>query len=287
MRIWYKELRANKERKDKFESEWAEGLWLGHSRSSNEHVVGTKSGVVRAYSIKRQDAEARWSAELVKSMQGTPQQPDPGKPGLAIPIRVNFDPPAVAEPVPVSPESKPRQIRRMKLTGRILEKYGYSENCEGCRYRQAGLGESRNHSECRRRIEEAMKEDEEGRQERNEQEERINRRIAERMEEADQARVEEEARGHSDQAAHDPDLDLEGPGAESRGDGLEPDDPSVPAHGEAEAEEEPIARHEAANAGGSCAPAARGRSRSRSPKRQSLDEESDRARTPSQEEASC
>ena len=52
-KVWYKELRAGKERKNKFESEWQEGLWLGHSRESNETIVGTKEGVIRAYAIKR------------------------------------------------------------------------------------------------------------------------------------------------------------------------------------------------------------------------------------------
>ena len=31
----------------KFEATWREGLWLGHSRSSNEVLVGNDQGVVR------------------------------------------------------------------------------------------------------------------------------------------------------------------------------------------------------------------------------------------------
>ena len=133
---------------------------------------------------------------MVKGLQGIPQQPDPNRPGLAIPIKVNFDPPVVASPILVEPEGKHRQIRRMRFTQRILDKYGYSDNCEGCRYKQAGFGESRNHDEaCRTRIETAMQQDEEGRQHKAAQDERLNRRIAERMEtemaEADEGKTDQ------------------------------------------------------------------------------------------------
>ena len=84
-KVWYKELRTSKERRDKFESEWGEGVWLGHGRDSNVAIVGTTNGTVKAYAIKRQDPDSRWDAELLKNLRGTPQQPDPSKPGIAIP----------------------------------------------------------------------------------------------------------------------------------------------------------------------------------------------------------
>ena len=58
-KVWYKQIREQKERRDKLATEWKEGVWLGHSRSSNETVIGTTDGVVRAYAIKRQDEEER------------------------------------------------------------------------------------------------------------------------------------------------------------------------------------------------------------------------------------
>ena len=96
--VWYKMIREGKERKYKFESEWEEGLWLGHTRSSNEVLIGTRTGVIRAYSIRRKEEGKRWDSELILEMQGTPQRPDPGKPGLHVPILINFDPPAIADP---------------------------------------------------------------------------------------------------------------------------------------------------------------------------------------------
>ena len=163
-KVWYKELRVGRERREKFHSEWREGLWLGHARTSNEHVIGTSDGVVRAYAIKRQDPESRWSAERVRGLTGTVQQPNPNRPGPSIPIRVTFDDTPPAVPPVVGPEPIQRQIRRMRITPTVLAKYGYTPECEGCRYKRAGFTESRNHSEaCRTRLSEAMDGDEYGR----------------------------------------------------------------------------------------------------------------------------
>ena len=77
-------------------------------------------------------------------MKGTPQQPDPNRPGLSIPIKVNFHPPVMDENIeePEVPE-KGRQIRRMKITAEILQKNGCTDGCDGCRYKHAGLREAR------------------------------------------------------------------------------------------------------------------------------------------------
>ena len=119
-KVWCKELRTHKVRQEKFDSEWQEGAWMGHSRSSNEHVIATRQGAVRAYAVKRQDAERRWDVQLLQELQGTPQQPNPAKPGLHVPIRVRVDEAIPAAPVPVA--VRERQIRRMKLTSRLLER---------------------------------------------------------------------------------------------------------------------------------------------------------------------
>ena len=190
-KVWYKQIRASKERKDKFESEWQEGIWLGHRRNTNEHVIGTRDGAVRAYAIKRKDASQRWDATLLKEIRGTPEQPNPHKPGSAIPIRINFDPPAERPPQVEEPLIRARQVRRMKITSCMLEQFGYTEGCDGCRYKQAGFEESRNHSEqCRTRIEDAMTATEEGRRAKQRQDERINHALAQHLEQADRQRAE-------------------------------------------------------------------------------------------------
>ena len=157
--MWYRQLREQKERKNKLESEWEQGIWLGHTRCSNEVLVGTDSGVVRAYAIKRREAGDRWSADKLQSMAGSPQQPDPKKPGLHIPIRIRIDPPE--EPgEPDDVEDVALQSRRRRMTKKTMARFGYTEGCQGCEHQRAGLKECKNHSEiCRRRVEQQWNEE--------------------------------------------------------------------------------------------------------------------------------
>ena len=109
---------------------------------------------MRAYTVQRQAEEDRWNGEWIKNIKGTPQKPNPHGPELSIPIRINFDPSPDIEPEPSRPARVEKGPKRMPITKRILEKYGYTEHCEGCRHKRAGLAEARNHSEeCRERIE--------------------------------------------------------------------------------------------------------------------------------------
>ncbi len=40
--------------------EWSKGLWLGHARDSNEVLVGTESGAVRAYRVNMTPGSEIW-----------------------------------------------------------------------------------------------------------------------------------------------------------------------------------------------------------------------------------
>ena len=100
-----------------------------------------------------------WDSKMIDTIQGTPQQPNPNKSSSKIPIRIKFDEPstvAVDQVVPARQEGP----RRFRITIPMLVKYGYTEGCEGCRFKQAGLGSTRAHNEeCRRRIAEKLKDD--------------------------------------------------------------------------------------------------------------------------------
>ena len=127
-KIWFKAIRRSKERHNKFDSEWSQGIWLGHTRNSSEVIVGTTLGVVRAWSIKRMPEKEQWDGKLLQLLAGTPQRPNPNKPGDHVPVHVSLIPPEdeeAAETAPLRDESNPR---RLKLTSRVFEKYGYSEN---------------------------------------------------------------------------------------------------------------------------------------------------------------
>ena len=191
--VMCKELREGKTQKDKMDTEWKDGIWLGHARESNEVLIGTDDGVVRAYAVIRKPPGERWSAERLKTMRGTPQQPDPRKPGTHVPIQVCFDPPSIGTVDESTPLRREKGVRRMKITKRMFEDHGYSEGCEGCRYQRAGMAEQRVHSEeCRAKLVEQMGETEAGRQKIEKQNERMNNWLAEEMAEGNTGMPENE-----------------------------------------------------------------------------------------------
>ena len=151
------------QRRDKFDTDWKTGLWLGHARDSNETLIGTPDGVVRAYAIKKYADGEQWSRTLVEQLQGTPGQPDPTKGGIRAPIVIKFDLPLTDKPQTANTEEP--LPRRTMVTDTELQKYGYTARCPGCRARQLGLPAKKGHNEiCRDRIEKLMLEDPDDRQ---------------------------------------------------------------------------------------------------------------------------
>ena len=50
---------------------------MGVRFKSDEIIVGTEHGVLRARTIKRLTVDQQWDREFVRNIQGTPRQPDP------------------------------------------------------------------------------------------------------------------------------------------------------------------------------------------------------------------
>ena len=132
---------------------------MGHARGSSEALLGTKDGVVRAWTVRRKPEEERWDAEAITEMRGTPAKPNPNMPGISVPIAVNTDKEtADGEPMHFIGRQEEKKPRRMYFKAEDFETHGYTEGREGCnRMRAVGM-ESRNHLEtCQARMEEAMK----------------------------------------------------------------------------------------------------------------------------------
>ena len=92
--------------------------------------------------------------------------------------------------MPIVPARDESRARRMKLTDKIFKEFGYSTDagidCEGCRRHQARM-EPMAHSEaCRRRLEEAMRSHPDGQKWIQRDDDRINERLAEEVEKAQQ-----------------------------------------------------------------------------------------------------
>ena len=165
------------------------GIWLGHARDSNEIVVGTPDGAYRAYAIKRMVEEERWDSEFIRSLQGTPQQPDPRRRGTTVPISFRFEAKAAEVQVQPAKEMAEPASRRRGITQTDLDKYGLTPGCPGCLAKQRGEIAKRGHSEaCRRRIEGMMKDDVDDRRKIEASEERITHHIARRIEREERKR---------------------------------------------------------------------------------------------------
>ena len=62
-------------RAQKADNQWDQGLWLGRSHISNEHILGTEHGTEMARSIKRLPEHLQVDKELLELMKGTPWDP--------------------------------------------------------------------------------------------------------------------------------------------------------------------------------------------------------------------
>ena len=87
-KVLYKQLRRSGDKKNVMDIKWHEGIWLGHARATTEVLIGSPSGVVKAWSVKRLAPSSRWDAALIKGMQGTPKRPNPSMPGIDVPTRI-------------------------------------------------------------------------------------------------------------------------------------------------------------------------------------------------------
>ena len=66
--VMYKELHPAETQRDKSALDWKLGVYLGGMMRSNESVVGTEQGVIKAFAIKRTAEKERWNLEAVKSL---------------------------------------------------------------------------------------------------------------------------------------------------------------------------------------------------------------------------
>ena len=177
-KVLYRELKKD-HAPGKLEVRMHEGIWLGHARISNEILIGTKAGVVRAFDVRLLPEDRCWDVDLIKGMKGTPAQPDPAVKGAHIPIRVRIlpDPDQGTPDVPAA--DKENEIRKMRITEDSLKKYGYSEECKGCRYALTGVGcRCPRTAGCRSRIMQAMETDEAGRKLLEKDQRRLDERVA-------------------------------------------------------------------------------------------------------------
>ena len=180
-------------------------MWLGPATSSSETLIGTTKGVVKASAIKRFGMTEKWDINAILDMKGTPQRPDPTKPGLHIPVQIRLEPEvpfSMPAMVPARSEEGPRRAYIMK---RHFKEHGYTEGCEGCGRLSAGMTKKGVHSDkCRSRMYKELGKTEKGRKWLAEAETRIEEFLEERLK-RDHGEVSEPVhlrQGQSEAATH-------------------------------------------------------------------------------------
>ena len=136
------------------EPRFLEGTWLGIDLRTGEVLIGTRSGVVRARTIRRRLEGERWSAEEALGIKGTPWEPTPGVNPELIPTAVRR-PPVAGEDMEVPPAAEPGlTARRTPLRKADFVSFGYTSGCPACVNLESEGEIRKGHAEvCRKRIE--------------------------------------------------------------------------------------------------------------------------------------
>ena len=124
----------------KLSARWLEGTWVGQDPRTGEHILVTRAGrAVRVRTIRRMPVSNRWAKDVVLAVRSTPRFPDPRKqevseqaveaPTDESMVEVSAQRPEPHVPVePERPKPIPRDsdLRELRLTRRMFEKFGYS-----------------------------------------------------------------------------------------------------------------------------------------------------------------
>ena len=150
----------------KAEPRWRPGVWLESIETSDEHLVGTDLGVIKARAVASMNEEQRFNGKAIESMRGTPWKPSTRHKGTKIRTHLSEkeeegdeeeeeeeeeldevpeevyddeDPPEVVEEIAEQQEiihSRVGLSYSFTIKARDVAKYGATAGCPGCRFHQ-------------------------------------------------------------------------------------------------------------------------------------------------------
>eukprot|EP00973_Karenia_brevis_P042574 5893899-Karenia_brevis.AAC.2 len=85
-RVMYKP--AKSVRVEKAEARWEDGVWLGVSPETHEHLIGTSRGVVKCRAISAVEESKKFDKNFIEEMKGLPWQPVPGRKSNRVPTQI-------------------------------------------------------------------------------------------------------------------------------------------------------------------------------------------------------
>ena len=156
---------------------------------TDESLVGTRDGVVRARTIRRLAPGQRGDKELLDAIKVVVRKPVPSSEADVIPVVIMADPVVGPGALPPEPEVHvpvPHGPRRVYIRNdKELRHFGYTQNCVVCVAAQLNQTPQPHSAVCRTRIENEMARSEEGKTRLLHGEERLAKKS--RIEAADEA----------------------------------------------------------------------------------------------------
>ena len=162
----------------KMEERFREGIFLGMRMRSDETIVGTADGVIKARTIRRRPEGEQWSAEEVKNMKGTPSMSVPGVQSDNITSRVgreaedeedrlqveeepNEDGDVQQEPVTREKNCAREEpmLRMMYVRRSDIVRFKGTLGCSGCKAIEEGARPKPHNDRCRERIRQELEKD--------------------------------------------------------------------------------------------------------------------------------
>ena len=173
------------QRRGNIENTMAKGIVLGFQGDTSEYILATDHGIVRSRSINRLPFASRWVPETLAGIKSTPQNQFTAPDAEA---RFPSAPDVLRQESSQAPSMK---VRRLKITDGILRKYGYTHGCTQCEHitRHGGARPGLQHDDkCRQRIMDDMAKDPWGQQRLAELEQRVDRALADFVQDSHEAR---------------------------------------------------------------------------------------------------
>ena len=171
--VWWMPLRPQSDQPSNLDPKVEEGCFVGLRETSDEALIMTTRGLVKCRDMKRRPGPERWSNVLIRAIDATPCEPNPGLADMRIKT-IRVEPRTV--PKIAETNGKQQQGRRMRMMKKDFDKFGYTLGCAGCDAMQSGrmvqirrrdgFGETTAHRPhtpaCRERIHQALLGTEEG-----------------------------------------------------------------------------------------------------------------------------
>ena len=149
-------LETDKNNRNKADSEFNEGVFLGYAWRSTEYLIASKGAIYKCRTVRRRADEIAFDVALIDNLEIRFEEYT--LKGAKTTMHISFPKTPGGDGPALIPTRGPGMVpRRVYLMPSGFAKHGFTQGCPGCIYAQNGNGLKRNHSEnCRKIMEEEI-----------------------------------------------------------------------------------------------------------------------------------